>query len=834
MATLNGWSSQKGYGFWLDVSEYIEYNQSDPNYYITSNKSRVDFALNIQNNGSRTDSSGWTIVVNIDGTNVIYDSSYHLDTYKSGSAGRYEAFTLVTGSVWITHNNNGSRSVSCSASLYRSSGSYASYEPGQCGVDAQSVQLTTIPRYTSITSYTLSAVDEENINVSWTASDACDSVQYKIIGISSNWVQASGNSFNIGGLTGGTKYYIQIRVKRTSSQLWTESGTDKYVTTVAWPYIKSGLSAFTIGNNFTINLENPKGRTCSIKFIADNNTNKSKTGITGTTVSGFNSNDWVTFLNNSLPSKTKGQYRINLTCSYNNVEKVNANYGPYEYSINTNDSTYKPVFTDSNITSFSNIDTDTVNISGANKFIKGHNKLQATFTSMNAQKGSSGNYYDISSAGVQTQRKQYSSNPITFTMDDLTVNNFTITAFDSRNLWTAVTKNINLVDYSNPTIDETNVSITRQNVIGDKAVININGGYTNWSNLSQNNRIQSIKYRVGSSGSFNSLPSGASITYQNGNWSLSTILNDTFSTSSSYQLYFQVTDLLESSVFGPYTLNTADAFVWKDLQNRRIGINKKPDYTFDINGHLNVVNNAYVNGDVQGRDLLSTRNILPTGQVIKNKTGSWISDRDNSPVANKNTGTNGGYAPACSVKTKNGNWTIGVIDNQDTLYFNYTTDTNYANGTNQSTVWRLPVRGTNLNSTENLALLAYPVGSIYISAVATNPGTIFGGTWQQLKNRYLFATNSTSGNKGKDAQSSTTGVNAKSHTLTINEIPAHDHIIYTPRYYYSEPGGGSDILGADTNPVTTVQERKTGATGGSGGHTHNVPYIEVYVWQRTA
>lgn len=147
------------------------------------------------------------------------------------------------------------------------------------------------------------------------------------------------------------------------------------------------------------------------------------------------------------------------------------------------------------------------------------------------------------------------------------------------------------------------------------------------------------------------------------------------------------------------------------------------------------------------------------------------------------------------------------------------------------------VTGTLKVNNVNILLLVYPVGSIYISAVNTNPGTIFGGTWQQLKNRYLFATNATSGNKGKDAQSSTTGVNAQNHTLTINEMPSHTHSYYiTPNTHDATWVSGvyRSFYDANTTSASDTYTTQTIATGGGQPHSHATSYIEVYVWQRTA
>ena len=35
--------------------------------------------------------------------------------------------------------------------------------------------------------------------------------------------------------------------------------------------------------------------------------------------------------------------------------------------------------------------------------------------------------------------------------------------------------------------------------------------------------------------------------------------------------------------------------------------------------------------------------------------------------------------------------------------------------------------------------LLYPVGALYLSAATTDPGTVLGGTWQRIQDRFLLA-----------------------------------------------------------------------------------------------
>ena len=130
----------------------------------------------------------------------------------------------------------------------------------------------------------------------------------------------------------------------------------------------------------------------------------------------------------------------------------------------------------------------------------------------------------------------------------------------------------------------------------------------------------------------------------------------------------------------------------------------------------------------------------------------------------------------------------------------------------------------------------YPVGSIYINAsVATNPSTLFGfGTWVEFgKGRVLVGVDT--GQTEFDTLGETGG--AKTHTLSINEMPSHNHNQYanvgnaaTGQTNLDDIAGCSNINASDV----LVGNRSTTSTGGGAAHNNLQPYITVYMWQRTA
>ena len=73
------------------------------------------------------------------------------------------------------------------------------------------------------------------------------------------------------------------------------------------------------------------------------------------------------------------------------------------------------------------------------------------------------------------------------------------------------------------------------------------------------------------------------------------------------------------------------------------------------------------------------------------------------------------------------------------------------------------------NQMQQTASKLYPVGSVYISFNATDPSTLFGGTWVRLKDRFLLAS-------GDTYAANTTGGSA-TKTIAVNNIPAHNHTV---------------------------------------------------------
>lgn len=142
------------------------------------------------------------------------------------------------------------------------------------------------------------------------------------------------------------------------------------------------------------------------------------------------------------------------------------------------------------------------------------------------------------------------------------------------------------------------------------------------------------------------------------------------------------------------------------------------------------------------------------------------------------------------------------------------------------------------NLISNILLQAHPVGSYYWSDSPTNPATLFGGTWTQIKDKFVIAVgdnhtvNTSYGSNTKNlahthtsaAHTHTTG----NHTLTIAEMPSHRHPFRVVQDLDSSSGGilpkANNSAGSNRGWSAYMGVNQTdiavGLEGGSQPHNH--------------
>ena len=112
-----------------------------------------------------------------------------------------------------------------------------------------------------------------------------------------------------------------------------------------------------------------------------------------------------------------------------------------------------------------------------------------------------------------------------------------------------------------------------------------------------------------------------------------------------------------------------------------------------------------------------------------------------------------------------------------------------------------------------------------MSVNSMNPSTIFGGTWEQLKDRFLLGC-------GDAYINGATGGEA-THTLTVNAMPSHTHGNSETGIAWGDATGNRYGLSGGMNSGPW-HASPIGYTGGGEAHNNMPPYLSVYMWKRTA
>ena len=130
--------------------------------------------------------------------------------------------------------------------------------------------------------------------------------------------------------------------------------------------------------------------------------------------------------------------------------------------------------------------------------------------------------------------------------------------------------------------------------------------------------------------------------------------------------------------------------------------------------------------------------------------------------------------------------------------------------------------------TSAIFLASHPVGSLFETTVSTNPGTLYGGTWAAWGGGRTPVGVNTADTSFNTVEK--TG-GAKTHTLTVQEIPNHAHDLNAVNEGVDNPNGGYHP-GWTFNKQYTAQVMSA-SIGGGQAHNNLQPYITCYIWKRT-
>ena len=247
MGRINGSVTQKpdAYEYWID------WNESNINN--ANNTSTVSATVYIKCNSHTSYENNRTSTLSINGQTFSNTLNINLSPGTT--------VTLISGSTTVTHNSDGSKTITISASSALPNGS--GWGP-KFGSASANVSLTTIGRYAEINSAYVESTGLTTAvirySVSKSASIYC-SVDKALWG-GARVKNTTSGTFTVTGLTPNTKHSFSILARATDSGLDRVSsefyGTTKDIARI------SSVSNFEHGSNASVSITNPASLTLSL------------------------------------------------------------------------------------------------------------------------------------------------------------------------------------------------------------------------------------------------------------------------------------------------------------------------------------------------------------------------------------------------------------------------------------------------------------------------------------------------------------------------------------------------------------------------------------------
>jgi len=505
MANITGSSSKNIYApasstyYYELITEFEETSTSTSN-----NTSTISCTATLKSHDIGFSGGGGTLEIKWRDNNET--SEYVTVASKNVSSIAINKSTSISGTITVPHKSDGTLRGFARAVWTKTVTN--AYAPNTDYVSTDGVNLTAIPRATSIRKFEILQRNETSFTANWETADTIDVIwfQYRKSGDSySNWLyrnvadgtsgtftisngqvypDINGNDVTIN-IEAGSKYWFKLRVRRKDSQVTTDIDNPVSQTTYDYPYItRIATSELTIGNSQTVYLYNPLSRNVTIYIDADNDVHKViNCGQTNQTSYTFTPN--TSDLYASIRESVRGY------CKY---------YGNYSSINDAIDGTYK--IRGDEYPTFSNTDwsyeSDYTSLTHNNQVvIKGKSDLTITINNDATSSYETSIDTYLYKCGSKTGSGFYGG-----TLIDADSNIIEVIAKDMRGLTTPTTKMLvsgtNYIPYSLPSIDYNNTYTKRANGIEAQTKLYVKGNLSvsKFGPNGENNTLNRADYRV--------------------------------------------------------------------------------------------------------------------------------------------------------------------------------------------------------------------------------------------------------------------------------------------------------------------------------------------------
>lgn len=566
--------------------------------------------------GSRADST-----ISINGTSETYTAPA-INDYSSGQHTKL----LKTKTVRVNHNADGTKSGVALSAYWRFSGTYSG-TPISSIIASTTITLDTIDRAAPTVSLSTSSITASGVTISATSSATADIWQYSTDN-GSTWTQFSttaGTSASkaITGLSPNTTYYIKVRARKKSNQVYGTSSAAT-VKTLGGAVVNSvtALTADAATVKVVINV--------TVYEASYTNTLVIKNGSTAyLTISGLS---WSKGTADRTVTLTAAQ-RTTLLTAMSTIKSFTGTFAVSSYSGSTQiGSTSSKTATVSTTAAnsgptlsgftFADSYATTTAITGNDQlFIQGYSKLTVTPGTATAKNNATITNYTATCNGVSVSNTTGDALTVGVVSKSGTVA-VVLTVTDSRGYTASVSKNITVLAYAKPKVSS--LTLRRTNDIEAEMQLVFNGSISAITVDSvQKNSLLYVRYRykATSATSYSSYVSILSAVTQSGtSFSYSNLELRSLASDQSWDVHIQIRDQLNSlsSLDLYYVIPQGTPLV--ALRKKMVGIN-----TPTPAAALDVVGDAKVSGTLTATTLsgaLAPAKLSAAVPISKGGTGA--------------------------------------------------------------------------------------------------------------------------------------------------------------------------------------------------------------------